>query len=113
MRTEKSETYEILELNNSMEKAKMHYYNSKGESGNMIGYMIQNQFKIEGNQIKFEDILDNKNSKLDGKWILPSDLNEWVGFIDLKPTKLNLYVKIHITVIYGVKKYRYKVIGFL
>lgn len=87
MGNEKSETFEMITLDDSAEQIKMEYYNSKGESGVMKGSLIDNDFKIEGDKLKFEGILNNDNSILAGKWYMQTEENVWAEFIELKLTK--------------------------
>lgn len=89
MGNEKSETFEIIALEGSTEKASMHYYNSKGETGVMTGFLVKNDFKIKGDKLKFEGTLNEENTRLIGKWWLQTDNGEWTEFIDLKLTKHN------------------------
>jgi hypothetical protein len=84
---EKSETFEMITLDDSAEQIKMQYYNSKGESGVMKGSLSNNDFKIEGDKLKFEGILNNDNSILAGKWYMQTKENVWTEFIELKLMK--------------------------
>src|SRR6187551_235054 len=84
MGNEKSQTFEIITLDNSTEKARMQFYDSKGESGSMTSSIIENNFKIEGDKIKFEGTIDNENSEIVGKWFLQGENNKWTEYIDLK-----------------------------
>jgi hypothetical protein len=87
MGNEKSETFEMITLDDSAEQIKMQYYNSKGESGVMKGSLSNNDFKIEGDKLKFEGILNNDNSILAGKWYMQTKENVWTEFIELKLMK--------------------------
>jgi len=80
---EKSETFEIIKLDNSVEKAIMQYFNTKGEDGIMQGSIINNEFKIEGNGLKFNGAINNENTKISGKWFTQTENGEWTDFIDL------------------------------
>ena len=53
MGNERNETLEIIKLDNSPDKAKMQYFNSKGEDGIMRSSIVNNEFKIEGNGLRF------------------------------------------------------------
>jgi hypothetical protein len=53
MGNERSETLEIIQLDNSPDRAKMQYFNTKGEDGIMISSIINNEFKIEGKGLMF------------------------------------------------------------
>ncbi len=44
MGNERSETFELIKLYSSLDKAKMQYFNSKGEEGTMISFIINNEF---------------------------------------------------------------------
>lgn len=89
MGDEKSETFEIISIDNVSDKVKMQHYNSKGESGVMTNFFTGNNYKIEGDKIKFVGTIDNDNTKLTGKWYLQSESGKWTEFIDLKLTKQN------------------------
>ena len=86
---EKSETFEIIALSSTSEKATMHYYNSKGETGVMTGSFTENNFTIEGDKIKFEGTINEENTIVSGKWYLQTERNRWAEYIDLKLTKLH------------------------
>ena len=87
MGNEKSETFELIMLDDSADEAKMHYYNSKAEHGVMKGFLTNNDFKIEGEKLKLTGTLNDENSLLTGKWYLQTGDNVWEEFIDLKLTK--------------------------
>jgi hypothetical protein len=87
MGTEKSETAELISLDTSSGKANMQYFNSKGETGTMSAYLTGNDFKIEGDGIKFIGTINDENSKLIGKWYLQTANKGWNEFINLKLEK--------------------------
>ncbi len=87
MGDERSETFEIIEVDQSNGKGKMYYYNSKGERGVMTASLAENNFLIEGDKIKFEGVLHDDDTKVIGKWYMQTEQDEWVDFIDLKLTK--------------------------
>jgi hypothetical protein len=89
MGEEKNETFEMMSLVDSLERAGMHYFNSKGESGVMTGYLEGNNFVIEGDRIKFKGSIDDMNTKIVGKWYLQPPDNEWTEFIYITLTKQN------------------------
>lgn len=86
MGSESSQTFEIISFDRSIQKAKMQYYNSKGESGVMTSSIIDQNFKIAGDKIKFEGIINHDDTELTGKWFLEEN-GRWIEFIDLKLTK--------------------------
>jgi hypothetical protein len=86
MGDERTQTFEIISLTNSKERAKMKYYNSKGESGSMTSYLVKNVFKIKSSTMKFEGKFNDENTELIGKWFL-KESDKWNDFIDLKLKK--------------------------
>ena len=90
MGNEKSETFEIIGIDNSSGKAKMHYFNSRGESGIMKSTIDGNNFLINGKGLKFEGTINAKNTEVSGYWFLQKENKEWTKFIDLKLEKENL-----------------------
>lgn len=87
MGDEISETFEIIRLDGSDNKGKMHYFNSKGENGFMTSSLVENNFNIEGESLKFEGTIDNENTQVVGKWYSQTKNNEWINSIDLKLTR--------------------------
>jgi hypothetical protein len=83
MGNERSETLEIIQLDNSVEKAKMHYFNAKGEDGMMTSSIINNEFKIEGKGLMFNGTINGNNTKIIGKWRVETENDKWTDFIDL------------------------------
>ena len=86
MGDERTQTFEIISLTNSKERAKMQYYNSKGESGSMTSYLVKNVFKIKSSTMKFEGKFNDENTELIGKWFI-KESDKWIDFIDLKLKK--------------------------
>ena len=86
MGDERTQTFEIISLTNSKERAKMQYYNSKGESGSMTSYLVKNVFKIKSSTMKFEGKFNVENTELIGKWFV-KESDKWIDFIDLKLKK--------------------------
>lgn len=89
MGIEKSETFEIISLDNSDNKARMQYFNSKGENGAMESQINENDFLINGDGIKFEGTINNENTEVAGKWFLQADNKSWKEFINLRLEKQN------------------------
>jgi hypothetical protein len=89
MGKEKNETFEIIALDGSVEKGKMDYYNSKAATGVMTCSLIENDFKIKGDKIKFVGTINDESTKLSGKWSKKEDSGKWNGFIELELTKQN------------------------
>ena len=86
MGDERTQTFEIFSLTNSKERAKMQYYNSKGERGSMTSYLVKNVFKIKSSTMKFEGKFNDENTELIGKWFV-KESDKWIDFIDLKLKK--------------------------
>jgi hypothetical protein len=90
MGTEKSETFEIISLlDNSLDTAKMHYFNSKGEAGIMKSSIINNEFDIQGEAIKFSGQINNEYTLITGKWFTQTQNGSWSEFIALRLEKQN------------------------
>ncbi len=85
MGDETSETFEIIDLGSSP-VASMHYFNSKGEKGIMHGSIVNNEFKIKSDELKFAGTISESNSEITGKWFR-RDGEKWEHFIDLKLDK--------------------------
>jgi len=87
MGKERSETIEIIEFDNSPYKAKMQYFNSRGESGVMTGSLNKTDFNIDGDRIKFRGTINDGNTEITGKWYLQTETNDWKDFIKIKLTR--------------------------
>ena len=83
MGKDRSETLEIIKLDSLSDKAIMHYFNTKGEDGKMLSSIVNNEFKIEGNGLKFNGTINEENTKISGKWHMKDDNDKWTDFIDL------------------------------
>lgn len=83
MGNESSETLEIIKLDNARHKAKMHYFNTKGEEGTMNGVITNNDFMIEGNGLAFKGTINDENTEIKGKWRVQAENDQWSEFIDL------------------------------
>jgi hypothetical protein len=84
MGNERSETFEIMKLDASSEKAKMHYFNSKGEEGIMTSSITENEFNIEGKDLKFAGIINAENTLITGKWYIQSENGNWNDFMEIQ-----------------------------
>jgi hypothetical protein len=85
--SEKSETFEIIEIKGEETVASMHYYNSKSERGTMTGAIRENDFTIDSDNLKFQGKLNNDNTVITGKWMMKSQTGEWNDFIKLQLVK--------------------------
>lgn len=86
MGDERSQTFEIIYLGNSIQRAKMQYYTSKGEKGSMTGYLTKNIFKIRSSTMRFEGKFNEESTEIIGKWFIKEN-DKWINFIDLKLKK--------------------------
>lgn len=98
MGNEKSETFEVISLEESTGRAQMQYFNSKGESGIMQSELKDHIFNIKGKGLKFSGTINNKDTEITGKWYLQSS-KDWKEFMKLKlekkqPTHLILNILI-------------------
>ncbi|SKC64101.1 hypothetical protein [Ohtaekwangia koreensis] len=83
MGNERNETLEIIQWDSSPDNAKMQYFNSKGEDGIMISSIVNNEFKIEGNGLMFNGVINDGNTRITGKWYIQTENDKWTDFIDL------------------------------
>ena len=81
---ERSETFEIISLYGTEHRAKMQYFNSKGESGIMIAEITGNDFRINGEGIRFIGTFSADDSEIHGKWFHQMEDKTWREFIKLK-----------------------------
>jgi|SRR5690606_4687035 len=84
----RSETFEIIKLNHSPDRAVMQYFNTKGEDGEMSTAIIGDEFKIEGQGLRFEGTINETNTKISGNWYVQAENQEWISFIDLTLEKI-------------------------
>lgn len=87
MGSERSETFEIISVTNMENRAEIQYFNSTGESGIMTSEITDNDFRINGERIKFFGTINDKNSEIIGKWLLQTTDKNWKELIDLKLEK--------------------------
>ncbi|MES2620790.1 MAG: hypothetical protein V4615_08055 [Bacteroidota bacterium] len=83
MGNDRSETLEIIKLDNSPDKAIMHYFNTKGENGIMQSSIISDDFRIEGNGLKFNGTINKENTRIIGKWYIQAEHEQWAELMDL------------------------------
>ena len=55
----------------------------------MLSSIINNEFNIEGNGLKFKGTINEKNTRISGKWYIQTEKKEWIDFIDLLLEKEN------------------------
>lgn len=84
---ERSETLEIIKSDNSSDRAIMQYFNTKGEEGRMQSSIINNEFKIDGNGLRFTGTINEENTEITGKWYIQAENEKWTDFIDLRLEK--------------------------
>ncbi|OXB04494.1 DUF1579 family protein [Flavobacterium pectinovorum] len=82
-----SETFEIFKLQNSMDKAKTQYFDSKGEDGIMTSSLVKNEFNIEGKNLKFTGNINDHSTLITGNWYAQTQDGNWNDFIELKLEK--------------------------
>jgi hypothetical protein len=89
MGNDTSETFEIFKLENTVDKAKTQYFDSKGEDGIMTTSLLKNEFNIEGKNLKFIGNINDQNTLITGNWYTQSENGDWNDFIELKLEKQN------------------------
>lgn len=83
----RSETYEIIALENPNEKVKMQYFNSEGENGIMFGSLNGNDFRIESKNLRFKGIISSDNTIINETWQQLFEENIWYDFLEMKLSK--------------------------
>ena len=83
----RSETLEIIALENPNEKVKMQYFNSEGENGIMFGFLNGNDFRIESKNLRFKGIISSDNTIINGTWQQLFEENMWYDFLEMKLSK--------------------------
>ncbi len=84
MGNEHSETVEMIHSAGSLDQATMQYFNSRGEDGKMTSSIIDNEFTIIGNGLKFKGTIDKHDTLVIGKWYSKGESETWNEFIELK-----------------------------
>jgi len=79
----KSETIEMISPGNSVDKATMQYFNSRGESGGMTSQISGDNFQIHGDRIRFSGTINHENTRVTGKWYLQEETGDWSEYIAL------------------------------
>lgn len=87
MGNEKSETFELIQLDDTENKTKMSFYNSKGESGLMSGFLDGKSFRIDGKELRFAGEFNEVETEMKGKWQITDEQNEWQDFLEMRFTK--------------------------
>ncbi len=83
----RSETLEIIKPGASSDNAIMQYFNTQGEEGRMLSSIVNNEFKIEGNGLKFIGSINDENTEISGKWYNQAENEKWLEFINLRLEK--------------------------
>jgi hypothetical protein len=87
MGNDTSETFEIFKLENSVDKARTQYFDSKGEDGIMTTSLLKNEFNIEGENLKFKGNINDQSTLITGNWYTQAENGDWNDFIELKLEK--------------------------
>ena len=90
MGNEKSQTFEIIGLDETDNQATLEHYNNQGSSGKMTGTLKSNELKINGKALRFRGQLNNNENQIDGRWEKLDYQNEWEIFLEMKLTKTDL-----------------------
>lgn len=80
---DKSQTIELITYDRSLDKAAMHYFNSMGHEGKMLSSIIGNEFRIDGQDLKFLGYFNDENTTIKGTWYNQSKVDDWVEYIEL------------------------------
>ncbi len=88
MGNEKSQTYEIIGLDKTSDKAVLQYFNNQGSSGKMSGTLKNAELKFSGNGLQFGGRFSNNDNVISGTWTKLNSENNWVEFLKMNFTKI-------------------------
>lgn len=90
MGNERSQTLEIIGLDETDNHATLEYYNNQGSSGKMTGTLKSNELKIRGKMLRFRGQLNDSENQINGTWEKFNNEKEWESFLEMKLTKTDL-----------------------
>lgn len=90
MGNEKSQTFEIIGLDETGNQATLEHYNTQGSSGKMTGTLKSNELKINGKVLRFRGQLNDSENQINGTWEKLDNQNAWESFLEMKLTKTDL-----------------------
>lgn len=90
MGNEKSETFELIGLDNKNDQATLEHYNNHGSSGKMNGNLINNELTINGEFLRFKGNLNESENQLVGTWKKMDNRKVWTTFLEMKLTKIEM-----------------------
>ena len=87
MGNEKSQTFELIGLDETPGHATLEYYDNQGATGKMTGTLKNNELKIGGKEIRFQGKLNDNENQIKGTWEKMNHQNKWERFLEMKLTK--------------------------
>jgi hypothetical protein len=83
----KSQTYEIIGMG-ANSQATMQYYNNRGLSGKMTSTLVDNEFVINGDGLRFRGLFSEDSKAIAGTWEKLTDEKDWVEYLKMNFTKI-------------------------
>lgn len=84
----KSQTLELMWLEESDEGVTLQHYNNSGDSGVMHGTLKNGVWKIDGKELRFEGQFNKAFNELTGQWQRFTPEQKWVNFMKIKLNKM-------------------------
>lgn len=87
MGNDKSQTLEVIGLDEASNHATFEYYDNQGASGKMTGTLKNNELKINGEALRFQGRLNDNENQINGTWEKINAQSKWKRFLEMKLTK--------------------------
>jgi hypothetical protein len=84
MGKEKSNTLEMIWLNQPDCHVSLQHYNNAGSFGLMSGRLKQREWKITGDELRFDGKFNENCDQLSGLWQKLDSQKKWVNFIEIE-----------------------------
>jgi hypothetical protein len=88
MGNEKSLTHEIIGFDKQNDQATLQHYNNQGSSGKMTGTLKDDEFRINGDGLRFKGHFSKNNKEIVGVWEKSADQKNWVEFLKMNFVKI-------------------------
>jgi Protein of unknown function (DUF1579) len=84
---EKSQTLELMWFPDVNSQVCLQHYDNTGSSGLMSGKLENGEWKITGEELRFDGKFSENYDELSGNWYRMDNKKKWVNFIEIKLTR--------------------------
>lgn len=84
---DRSQTFEIIGFDSEKKVYTMQHYNNKGESGFMTATCTDENWKFQGEGLRFTGGFKNNDKEFSGTWEQSGDGKTWTEFIYIRLTR--------------------------